>query len=112
MEVMMSPKILQINFKYHVSRAEYETAVAPVAEPIAAAPGLLWKVWILNEAEQEGGGIYLFADSHSLDAYLNSDIVAAIVSNPILRDFSVKQFEVMEGVTAVTRGPVLTAVGT
>jgi hypothetical protein len=106
----MSEKILQINFKYHVSRTEYETAVAPVAEPIAAVPGLLWKVWILNEAEQEGGGIYLFANSQSLDNYLNSEIVAAIVSNPILSDFSVKQFEVMEGVTAVTHGPVGTAV--
>ena len=52
----------------------------------------------------------MFADSHSLDAYLNSEIVAAIVSNPILSDFSVKQFEVMEGVTAGTRGPVGTAI--
>jgi hypothetical protein len=106
----MSERILQINFKYHVSRNEYEGAVAPLAEPIAAAPGLLWKVWILNEAEQEGGGIYLFADSQSLDAYLNSEIVAGIVSHPALSDFSVKQFEVMAGITAVTRGPVGTAV--
>jgi hypothetical protein len=106
----MSQRILQINFKFHVSRPEYEMAVAPVAEPIAAVPGLLWKVWILNEAQQEGGGIYLFANSHSLDAYLNSEIVAAIVSNPILSDFSVKQFEVMEEVSVVTRGPVGTAV--
>ena len=106
----MSQKILQINFKYHVSREQYEGAVAPLAEPIAAVSGLLWKVWILNEAEQEGGGIYLFADGPSLDAYLNSEIVAGIVSNPALSDFSVKQFEVMDGVTAVTRGPVGAAV--
>ncbi|MCA9900931.1 MAG: YdhR family protein [Anaerolineales bacterium] len=103
---MMSQKILQINFKFHVSRAEYETAVAPVAEPIAAVPGLLWKVWLLNEADQEAGGIYLFADDKTLDAYLNSEIVAAIVSNPILSDFSVKQFAVMQDVSEVTRGPV------
>lgn len=100
----MSQKILQINFKFHVSRAEYETAVAPVAEPIAAVPGLLWKVWLLNEADQEAGGIYLFADDKTLDAYLNSEIVAAIVSNPILSDFSVKQFAVMQDVSEVTRG--------
>ena len=106
----MSQKILQINFKFHVPRAAYETAVAPVAEPIAAVPGMVWKVWLMNESEQEAGGIYLFADGQSLDAYLNSDIVAGIVSNPILSDFSVKQFEVMAGLTAVTRGPVGTAV--
>lgn len=106
----MSQKILQINFKYHLSRTEYETAVLPVAEPIAAVPGLLWKVWLLNAAEQESGGIYLFADSQSLEAYLNSDIVAGIVSNPALSDFSVKQFEVMADVSEITRAPLGTAV--
>ncbi len=106
----MSQKILQINFKYHLSRAEYETAVMPVAEPIAAVPGLLWKVWLLNAAEQESGGIYLFADNQSLEAYLNSDIVAGIVSNPALSDFNVKQFEVMAGVSEITRAPLETAV--
>ena len=100
----MSQKILQINFKFHVSRAEYETAVAPLAGPIAAAPGLLWKVWLMNEVEQEAGGIHLFEDRTSLNAYLNSEIVAAILSNPILSDFSVKQFALMKEVGEVTRG--------
>jgi hypothetical protein len=101
----MSQKILQINFKFHVSRAEYEAAVTtPLAGPIAAMPGLLWKVWLMNEVEQEAGGIHLFKDRESLNAYLNSEIVAAIVSNPILSDFSVKQFEVMRDVSEVTRG--------
>ncbi len=68
----MSEKILQINFKYNVSRAEYETAASPLADPISAVSGLLWKVWLINDGEQESGGIYLFADGDSLDAYLNS----------------------------------------
>lgn len=107
----MSRKILQINFKLHVSRAEYETAVDSLAGPIAAVPGLLWKVWLVNEAGQEAGGIYLFADGPSLDACLNSEIMAGIISHPALSDFSVKQFDVMDAVTAVTRGPVGMAMG-
>jgi hypothetical protein len=106
----MSEKILQINFKFHVSRAEYETAVAPLAKPVAAVPGLLWKVWLMNESEQEAGGIHLFENSETLDAYLNSEIVAGIVSNPALSDFSVKQFDITRELTEVTRGPVGTAV--
>lgn len=106
----MSQKILQINFKFNVPRPDFEAAAAPLAEPIAAVPGLLWKVWLMNEAEQASGGIYLFADGQSLDAYLESDIVAGIVSHPALSDFSVKQFEVMADVSVVTRGPVGTAV--
>ena len=106
----MSQKILQINFKFHVPRTDYETAVAPLAEPIAAVSGLLWKVWLMNEADQEAGGIYLFADGKSLDDYLNSEIVAGIVSNPALSDFSVKTFAVMPDVSEVTRAPLGTAV--
>ena len=64
----------------------------------------------MNEAGQEAGGIYLFTDGPSLDAYLNSEIVAGIISHPALSDFSVKQFEAMDGISAVTRGPVGTAV--
>jgi hypothetical protein len=102
----MSRKILQINFKFHASRAEYEAAVAPLAEPIATVPGLLWRVWLVNEAGQEAGGIYLFADGRSLESYLNSEMVASIVNHALLSDFSVKQFDVMKGVGEVTPGPV------
>ena len=59
---------------------------------------------------RKAGGIYLFADSVSLEAYLNSEIVAGIVSHPALSDFSVKQFDVMTEVSAVTRGSLATAV--
>ena len=106
----MSQKILQINFKFHVPRADYETAVAPLAEPVAAVTGLLWKVWLMNEGEQESGGIYLFETGDALDAFLNSALVAGIVSNPAFSDFSVKQFEAMADLSAITRGPLGTAV--
>jgi hypothetical protein len=71
---------------------------------------MVWKVWLMNEADQESGGIYLFEDGASLDAYLNSEIVAGIVSHPALSDFSVKQFDVMAEVSEVTRAPLATAV--
>jgi hypothetical protein len=41
----MSGRIVQINFKFNVSRAEYEQAVSPLAGDIAAVAGLRWKVW-------------------------------------------------------------------
>jgi len=102
----MSGRILQINFTFNVSRAEYEEAVAPLANEIATVPGLRWKVWLMNDAQKEAGGIYLFDDEASTNAYLEGPIVAQIVKHPALSDFSVKQFDVLEGVTAVTRGPV------
>lgn len=102
----MSNTILQINFKFNVSRAAYEEAVSPLAEPIASVPGLQWKIWLMNEGASEAGGILCFADNDSLQAYLEGPIATKIANHPALSDMSVKQFEVMDDVTAATRGPV------
>ncbi|KPL08077.1 hypothetical protein AMJ86_01940 [bacterium SM23_57] len=102
----MSGKILQVNFKFNVPRAEYEQAVSSLANQFAAVDGLSWKVWIMNEAEKEAGGIYMFNDEMSLKSYLEGSLVAQVKSHPALSDFSVKQFDVMEELTAITRGPI------
>ncbi|MCB0055485.1 MAG: YdhR family protein [Caldilineaceae bacterium] len=102
----MTQQILQINFKFHLAGDAYREAVAPVAEPIAAVPGLYDPVGGLDEADQEAGGIYLFEDDASLAAYLDGEIVAAIVGTPIFSDFDVKQFAVMSDVSEITRAPL------
>ena len=98
--------ILQINFKLNVTVAEYHEMCNGSAPAFAEVPGLLWKVWLLNEAEGEAGGIYLFSSDESLQSYLASPIVAQLKSHPAFRETSVKIFDVMENVTALTRGPV------
>ena len=106
----MSAKILQVNFKFNVPRAAYEQTVAPMASDFAAVRGCRWKIWLMNEAESEAGGVYLFDDDASLKAFLESPLVAQVTSHPALSDFSVKQFDVLEAVTRITRGPIEKAV--
>ena len=102
----MSTRILQLNFKFSVTGTEYTQAVSPLAEKYAAVPGLRWKVWIINEAESEAGGIYLFDDETSLNALMESPLTKQVTSHPALSDFNVKIFDVMDEITAVTRGPI------
>ncbi len=102
----MAEKILQLNFKFNVTSAEYEQAVSPLAEKFAAVSGLRWKIWLMNEDESEAGGIYLFDDEASLKAFLDGPLAAAVSSHPALSDMSVKRFDVMDSITAITRGPV------
>ena len=102
----MSSRLLQLNFKFSVSPSEYAQAVSPLANDVAVVPGCRWKIWIINEEEHEAGGIYLFDDKASVKSYLEGPVVAQVTSHPALSDFSVKQFDVMEDVTAITRGPV------
>lgn len=102
----MAEKLLQINFKFNVPKADYEQAANSLAPSFAEVNGLRWKVWILNEAENEAGGIYLFEDEASLEAYLTGPLAEQVKNHPALSDMSAKQFDVMPDVTAVTRGPV------
>ncbi len=102
----MSARIMQLNFKFSVSGSEYEQAVSPLAAQFAAVAGLRWKIWMINEAKREAGGIYLFDDEASVKAFLDGPLAAKVTSHPALSDFSVKRFDVMENLTAVTRGPV------
>jgi len=85
---------LQISYKFSLPRAEFESGFDAVASQIAQVPGLRWKIWLLNEAESRGGGIYLFDDeeaapriprgSHRRDESL-----------PVLSELSVKSFSVL-----------------
>ena len=97
--------ILQINFNLNVPAAEYQKVVDSVAQAFLNVPGLKWKIWLLNPAAQEAGGIYLFDNQASLDAYLNGPLVAKLRGLPAVRNISVKQFAVMPEATALTRGP-------
>ena len=98
--------ILQINFNFDMPVTEYQNLVDSVAHAFLDVPGLRWKIWLLNPAAQEAGGIYLFDSQASLDAYLNSPLVAQLRGLTSIRNISMKQFEVMPEVTALTRGPV------
>jgi len=102
----MSAKILQVNFKFSITGEEYTQAVSALANAYAEVPGLRWKIWIINEAEHEAGGIYFLEDEASLKALLEGPLTAQVVSHPALSDFSVKHFDVMEDISAITRGPI------
>lgn len=102
----MSEKILQLNLNFSISRAELEAAWLEVAQPIADVPGLRWKVWLMNEAEQQAGGIYLFESEAAAQSYLAGPIVAALKSSPAVSNISAKVFDVLESHSAITRGPV------
>lgn len=102
----MSQHIVQINFKFTSSASDYIKLMAPYADPISSTPGLAWKVWLLNEKEHEAGGTYLFKDESSAKAYLGGPIVAGLRKQPTLKDISLKTFDVVEDLTAKTRGPI------
>ncbi|MDK3074660.1 monooxygenase [Sedimentitalea sp. JM2-8] len=66
------PHILQVDFPYSGPWGqEMAEAMDDLARSIAGEPGLIWKIWTENQAAGEAGGIYLFEDAASAEAYLN-----------------------------------------
>ena len=102
----MNERILQINFRFNVPRSEYEQVAHSVADEFAQLDGLRWKIWLMNEKEREAGGIYVFEDEKSLGAFLSGKLAAKVTSHPAISDMTVKQFESMDEITAITRGPI------
>ena len=105
----MSKTILQINYTFAGSRADHTALVTPMAEPIAAVSGLIWKVWLMNEADQEAGGIYLFESLEAAEAFVNSPAVADFAAHPSISDINAKMFEAVESLSLITRGPLTLA---
>jgi hypothetical protein len=104
-------KILQINFKFKTPRPELEKHFlhsAPKFGPNGEVKGLLWKIWLVNEAEKSAGGIYLFKDDASVQAFLKGEIFAALRECPICSayDIETKVWDILPEHTRITRGPV------
>jgi hypothetical protein len=102
----MSERLLQINFNFNVTSGEYEQAAKSLADQFANLPGLMWKIWIMDEDKNEAGGIYLFEDETSLNTYLNGPLAKTVTSHPAFSNFSVKPFAVMYKLTEITHGPI------
>lgn len=79
-------------------------AYRPLAEQIAAAPGLLWKVWTENAETGEAGGIYLFADAESAAAY--RELHTGRLRSFGISQINAKSFTVNEGLSQITRAPL------
>jgi putative monooxygenase ydhR len=108
----MSQQIVQVNMNYSIPRADLESAWLGAAQPIADVPGLVWKVWLMNEVEKEAGGIYLFESAEAAHAYASGPIVAALKASPAVSNISAKMFDVLPEHSAITRGPLAVALET
>jgi hypothetical protein len=103
--------IVQLNLKFRTSRnklVKHWTEHAPTFAPNGEIKGLLWKIWLMNEAEKSAGGIYLFRDKASAKAYVNGPIIAACRTCDLCSayDIRIKVWDILPGPTKITRGPV------
>ena len=98
--------VLHLRFKLRVSPAGFLAHSREAATKIASVEGLIWKIWLLQEEESEMGGIYLFANRKTAEAYLNGLVVQAVRSNPAVVSTKSHIWGVESSLSALTRGPM------
>jgi len=94
--------VLQVNF---VASPAQDSQTADQREArarlLANQPGLIWKVWISDAATKTRGGIYLFTDRASAEAWgdatLRGTLEAAGATN-----ISIRYFDVNEAASLIT----------
>jgi hypothetical protein len=102
---MNNPKILYILFQHpHGTSNQAHTAAMERAQQIAKWPGLIRKTWIFDAETQAYGGIYLFEDEASLQAYLKGPVVASMRALPGITNFQTRSFDINTSLSQLTRG--------
>lgn len=98
-------RLLQMDFPFHgPGKDEMDRTLQDLSKSIAEYPGVIWKIWTVNEDTHEGGGIYLFEDEDSLNSYV-------AMHTERLKGFGVttvnsKIFAIPEVLTRMTCGPI------
>ncbi|WP_136681212.1 monooxygenase [Neptunomonas sp. XY-337] len=97
-------KLLQVDFDYPEAASADPDAMFELAQSINHEPGMIWKIWTENRADNLGGGIYLFADESSAQAYL-------IMHTARLKKLGVEEvrgiiFDVNVPLTDINHGPI------
>jgi hypothetical protein len=106
-EVPMSTStttILQVRTTTRTSPGAILAGAEGPARAIAAVPGLIWKVWILDEAASELGGVYLFASRAEAQAYVDGPILEHLRHDPRVARVEHRMWET-HALSALTRAP-------
>lgn len=87
----MNRHCIQIDLTLNVSAAEWLAHCERAVDMMLAIPGLEWKLWLLDEARGTAGGVYLFADEASADAYLAGPVVAHLRTLPAIARVDIRR---------------------
>jgi hypothetical protein len=98
--------VLHLRYKLRVPPKVFLARSYEAASVIASVEGLIWKIWVLQEEKFEMGGMYLFANRETAEAYLNHPVVQAVSSNPAVVSAQSQLWDVESSLSVLTRAPL------
>ena len=98
--------VLHLRYKLRVPPDVFLARSREAATVMASVEDLVWKIWILKQEELEMGGVYLFANRETAEAYLNHPVVQTVCSNPAVVSTESQLWDVESSLSALTRAPL------
>jgi putative monooxygenase ydhR len=98
--------VLHLRFKLQVPPDVLHAQSRKAATIIASVEGLIWKIWVLQREEFEMGGVYLFANRETAEAYLKHPVIQAVCSNPAVVSTESQLWDIESSLSALTRAPL------
>lgn len=100
----MGRVIAQVNYSTDFKEGVPREEKLKIAEQRATIPGFIWKVWLRNEETGRGGGIFLFEDRKSAEAWLAGR--AGRKFSPSTTNVTVELFDVDEELSRISLAPL------
>jgi hypothetical protein len=103
---MAGKVILTVTFDADFSVEEPSEATIARAHALLEQPALQWKLWLRDETGNRGGGVYLFDDRASAEAWAEGEMTDSAARFPWITNLQYQAFDVREQLSLITRGPL------
>jgi len=98
--------VLHLRFKLRIPPRDFLAHSREAVNIIASIEGLIWKIWVFKDEAFEIGGVYLFANRETAEAYLDHPVIQAVCTNPVVVSSQSQLWDVESSLSALTRAPL------
>ena len=98
----MRHMLVAVRYRVHGDHAHFRHDMKEVAGLIAGIPGLVWKIWGIDQDRDTGVSAYLFASEASARAFIAGPMIERLRSRPDVTDVSFELAPVDQDLSEMT----------
>jgi hypothetical protein len=95
---------VEVHYQVTMDLSAYHALAEHVASQLARTPGLLWKLWLLEEGGRQAAGLYLFADDQAARAFLDGPTLDGLRQHPAITGVTTRRYGVLADLSLITGG--------
>jgi hypothetical protein len=98
----MGQMLVTVRYRVQGDHAHFRHDMKKVAGLISGTPGLVWKIWGIDQDRDIGASVYLFASEASARAFIASPMLERLRSRPDVTDVTFELAPVDQDLSEMT----------